>query len=176
MYQTTIHAVGLIRLPDAQLGGTRVEQPASNIDLLPTALQWLGLTIPEGVDGAPIDLGAPDALSRRRQFGQATKPAGKVEAAQRWANMRKARFVRQGPFKFIQVPHRNIEELYHLEADPGERNDLLRNPTAQARALADELRQALESWAASAAPLPSTFERPQRNETTRRLRSLGYVR
>ena len=70
VYQTTIHAVGLIRLPDAQLGGTRVEQPASNIDLLPTALQWLGLTIPEGVDGAPIDLGAPDAVSRRRQFGQ----------------------------------------------------------------------------------------------------------
>ena len=176
VYQTTIHAVGLIRLPDAQLGGTRVDQPASNIDLLPTTLQWLGLTIPEGVDGASIDLGAPDALSRRRQFGQATKPAGEVEAGQRWANMRKARFVRQGPFKFIQVPHRNIEALYHLAADPGERNDLLRDPTAQARALADELRQALESWAASAAPLPSTFERPQRNETIIRLRSLGYVR
>ncbi len=74
------------------------------------------------------------------------------------------------------VPHRNIEELYHLETDPGERNDLLRDPTAQALALADELRQALESWAASAAPLPSTFERSQRNETIRRLRSLGYVR
>lgn len=128
------------------------------------------------MDGAPIDLGAPDAVSRRRQFGQATKPAGEVEAGQRWANMRKARFVRQGPFKFIQVPHRNIEALYHLEADPGERKDLLRDPTAQALALADELRQALESWAASAAPLPSTFERPQRNETIRRLRSLGYVR
>ena len=176
VYQTTIRAVGLIRLPGAELGGTRVEQPASNIDLLPTALQWLGLTIPEGVDGTPIDLGAPDAASPRRQFGQATKPAGDVEADQRWANMRKARFVRHGPFKFIQTPHRDTEELYHLLADPGERNDLLRDPTAQARALADELRQALESWAASAAPLPSTFERPQRDETIRRLRSLGYVR
>ena len=152
VYQTTIRAVGLIRLPGAELGGTRVEQPASNIDLLPTALQWLGLTIPDGVDGAPIDLDAPDAGSPRRQFGQATKPVGDVEADQRWANMRKARFVRHGPFKFIQTPHRDTEELYHLLADPGERNDLLRDPTAQARALADELRQALESWAASAAP------------------------
>ena len=178
VYQTTMHAVGLIRLPSGESGGTRITEPTSSIDILPTALRWLGISVPDGVDGRALNLNpqAQELGSPRRQFGQATKPIGEVEDDLRWINMRKARFVRQGPFKLIQVPHRDREELYHLDTDPEEHNNLLRNPTAQSRAIAEELRPALEAWAISADPLPSSFARRERNETIRRLRSLGYVR
>jgi arylsulfatase A-like enzyme len=178
VYQTTMHALGVIRLPNRALGGTRVAVPASTIDLLPTALAWLGLAIPDDVDGValPLEADALGAHAAGRQFGQATKPIGAIEDDQPWANLRKARFVRQGPFKLVQIPYLEREELFHLASDPDEQHDLLRRPSAQARGIADELRPALESWARTADPLPSSFAREQEDDTIRRLRSLGYVR
>ncbi|MBU0638832.1 MAG: sulfatase, partial [Planctomycetes bacterium] len=55
-YQTTLHAVCLLRLPRAAHGGTRVEQLVASIDVLPTLLSYLGLEIPPGVEGEALDL------------------------------------------------------------------------------------------------------------------------
>jgi arylsulfatase A-like enzyme len=154
----------------------RLDQPATNIDILPTVLAFLGVAIPPGVEGEPIDLRTAGAPSRQRlRFGQATKPWSEAEEGQGWMNARMRRYVRRGSFKLIQTPYRETEELYDLASDPGETTNLLNDPSPDIEALARTLRSELEAWAASADPLPSTFERSHTEETIEKLRSLGYV-
>jgi arylsulfatase A-like enzyme len=166
-----------MRLPHGVLGGTRRRQLFSNIDVLPTVLGYLGIASPKGIDGEAVDLRAPESPGGNRiRFGQATKPWEEVETDPRWFNIRKSRCIRQGGLKFIQNPWRGNEEFYDLASDPGETNNLLEHPSSRTVALAAGLRSKLEAWAASARPLPSQFESSQREETLKRLKSLGYVK
>jgi hypothetical protein len=89
--------------------------------------------------------------------------------------MLKARCIRQGNYKLIQVPFLKREELYDLERDPLEQSDLLSDGSPEAEVVARPLRERLEAWAASANPLPSRFDPSQRQETIERLKSLGYL-
>jgi arylsulfatase A-like enzyme len=176
VFQTTIHAVCLIRLPGANRAGAQVGQPTTNIDIAPTVLEFLGVATPSEVDGEPIDLRRAGAPSRQRlRFGQATKPWSEADEDQPWMNARMKRFVRRGSFKFIQTPYRETEELYDLVSDPGETENLLKDPSPDIEALANTLRGELEAWAASADPLPTAFESSHTEETIERLRSLGYL-
>ena len=171
-YDSTMRAVGIVRLPGGDRAGTRVNHLVASIDLLPTVLDYLGIPLPEGIDGEVAELTPGAADPDRTRFGQATKPWKKVETDPRWTNMAKARCIRQGSYKFIQVPYTGREELYDVERDPSEQEDLLR---AGATEIAAPLRTALEAWAASADPLRSRFENSQRQETIDRLEALGYL-
>jgi arylsulfatase A-like enzyme len=178
VYQTTMQAVGLIRLPHAIKAGTKVDQLFTNIDILPTLLKYLGLAIPDGIDGEAIDLdyaGREKSLPPRTRFGQATRPLS-VETDPRWYNIRKARCAREGNLKYIQTPYEMIEELYDLSVDPYEKKNLLENAKPEIMSKAEPLKKKLISWANSANPLTSRFEPSQKEETIRRLRSLGYIK
>jgi arylsulfatase A-like enzyme len=176
VYQSTVHAVCMMRLPGGERGGTRVESLVANIDVLPTVLGFLGLAAPDGIDGRAIDLRAVSgSLPERAYFSQGSKPHEKVETDPRWVNMLKSRCVRKGRYKFIQTPYKGSEELYDLISDPGERRNLLEGMTPETEAVVGELRRELEAWAASANPLESGFEKAKEEDTTKRLRSLGYV-
>jgi arylsulfatase A-like enzyme len=186
VYRTTMRSVGLVRLPGAERAGTGIAELTASIDILPTVLGRLDIPLPAGIDGESIDLdrsaprgrapGPPDGGEPARvRFGQATKPWQQVETDPRWTNMLKARCIRSGRYKLVQVPYAGREELYDLETDPGERTDLLATGGPEAEALAGPLREKLEAWAAGARPLPSRFEPSQREETLERLRALGYL-
>ncbi len=177
VYQATVHALCMFRLPGGRSGGARSSRPVANIDVMPTILSMLGLDVPDGVDGEAVALeptGPPP--DDRPRFCQATKPWRGVETDPRWTNALKARCVRSGRYKYVQTPFLGTEELYDLEQDPDELSNLLREPTPEAREVAGRLRPVLEAWAASAHPLPSRFEPSQQQETIERLRSLGYLR
>jgi arylsulfatase A-like enzyme len=173
VYQATLHTLCLIRPPGGVPGGRRVSRLIANIDIAPTILSYLGLDVPADADGAAIDLRKAAPPAERVRFSEATKPGQDVETDPRWWNIRKARCVREGSFKFIQVPYLGTEEMYDLAADPTETRDLLAAPSPADAVL---LREALQEWADSAAPLPSHFDSSLREETIERLRSLGYVR
>lgn len=173
-YQQTMHAIGVLRLPGAAGAGRRIPTLAANIDLLPTMLELLELPASPDVEGAPIDLSGAAAQGVPTRFGQATKP-WEVETDPLWPNRTKARCVREGRYKLIQVPYAGVEELYDLAADPGERTNLLAAPGAEHAALATALRETLEAWAAAARPHPVAFDEHHREETLERLRALGYI-
>jgi arylsulfatase A-like enzyme len=191
VYESTVHSVCMVRLPDAGSGGTRMDGAAASIDVFPTVLDYLGLPVPESVDGEAIALaepgggagvrtrgGAPGEGSSpggRVRFSQATKPWRGLETDPRWTNILKARCVREGRMKYVQTPYRGTEELYDVVADPAETTNLLVAPTPEQREIARRLGAELERWMASAAPLPSRFESSQTEETIERLRSLGYL-
>jgi arylsulfatase A-like enzyme len=179
VYQTTMQSICIFRLPGATRAGTRIEQLYSNIDICPTLLAYLGLDIPGGIDGEAVDLRPGDdeiSISARTRFGEATKPHKDVETDPRWFNNRKARCIRSGNYKYIRTPFKDTEELYDLSKDPYEKTNLLINPSSRNLEKADFLKEQLLTWTDSADPLASHFEPGQREETIKRLKSLGYLK
>lgn len=175
VYQTALHALWLVRLPHAELGGTRLDWPTSSIDVMPTLLRELGIAVPEQVDGLALDLRAASGPSDRARFAQASRETAQPLIDSGWPNRRKARAIRRGAYKLIQTPQESRQQLFDVVRDPAEQIDLLRAPTPDDRARAEALAAELEAWADSAAPLPSHRELEQARETRERLRALGYL-
>ncbi|MBN2561204.1 MAG: sulfatase [Phycisphaerae bacterium] len=175
-YEETMHAVCMIRLPRAAGGGKKIDELVASIDILPTLLDYLGLPVPQGIDGQAVDLvrGVVPSSPRTR-FGEASKPWQLPTSSPRWHNSRNARCVREGNLKYVRTPYLQFEELYDLSVDPHERKNLLGDATPETHGKAGELRQKLEKWTNSARPLPSDLEATHREDTVRRLKSLGYL-
>jgi arylsulfatase A-like enzyme len=175
-YETTMRAVALIRLPQARHRGVRVSRLLANIDILPTLLDFLGLPVPEGVDGVAIDLNDPAAPAPSSpRFGEASKPWEEIETDPQWFNMRKSRCIWDGDLKFVQVPYLGVEALFNLAEDPQESTNLVLHRPGESADQITRLRGLLEEWAASADPLPSRFAGDRDEETIERLRALGYL-
>jgi arylsulfatase A-like enzyme len=175
VYDSTMRAVWVVRLPGGKRSDTRVRGVVASIDVLPTVLDFLGIAIPEGVDGEVVPLGTVFDLEPRLRFGQATKPRRGLESDPRWTNILKARCVRDQRLKFIQTPYLDTEELYDLPSDPAETLNILEDFPPRLLTRVGFLSEELERWSFSADPLPSHFESSQRDETIERLRSLGYL-
>ena len=184
VYQTTMRIACMIRLPNGLHAGKRIDDLIANIDILPTLLTYMGLPLPDGMDGDVIDLTAATVpFAPRACFGEATKPpVSMIETDPRWLNILKARCIRQGKYKYVQVPYPMDlgiplppEALFDLQADPMEQNNLLKSPTPEITAVYRELKDKLDAWAVSGRPLPTQYDSSQRDETVRRLGDLGYV-
>ncbi len=186
VYDTTVRVPLILRLPGAARAGSVIEQSLSHIDVLPTLLELLDLPAPYRLAGrsfAPLIEGR--GLSEQPVFCGATQPWGQEAKGQRWRGMRKSRSVRLGRHKLIHTPYLELEELYDLGADPGERRDLLLEPEEPAAEVAGRLREMLRGWAEGAAPLRSGFGLEQEGgaglggDELERLRSaleaLGYA-
>ncbi len=89
--------------------------------------------------------------------------------------MSKARCIREGKYKLIQVPDAGLEELYDLAQDPSESRNLLADSSPEVDSVAGPLRHKLEAWAAAARPLPTYFVHGEQNDVIDRLKSLGYL-
>ncbi len=136
----------------------RDAQPAQGIDLYPTVARLLGLDAPDGVAGHDL-LGAEraDAVVSETSIGVA--PDGtRTELVS----------LRTPTRKLVHAPDHAHFELYALDADPAERDDL------HPRAPDDGLVAALRTWRGSAAPPPliAADDAPALGD---KLRALGYV-
>jgi arylsulfatase A-like enzyme len=131
-----------IRYPGVVSPGTSCGVPVSGIDFYPTLLELAGLAVPaaQEVDGRSIVRllrGQPDAdLAGRDLFwhyphygNQGGDPSS---------------IIRGGPWKLIHYHEDGHDELYNLDADPGERSNVL----PENRTTARELRRRLDRWLA----------------------------
>jgi arylsulfatase A-like enzyme/Flp pilus assembly protein TadD len=138
-----------------------VDAPAQHIDILPTVLDALALTVPSGLSGRsllPLIAGDKDPAT----FNRATYfEALSATLNRRWAPLHG---VIHGGVKYIDLP---IPELYDLSSDPREE----RNLAASQPARVEELRSLLGQFPTGAAAPPQ----PETAETRERLRSLGYL-
>ncbi len=157
IYQSTLHVPLIFHWPAGSSSEpARVQGPGGLIDVAPTILGFLGLPLPPSFEGASL-LGAvpravySESLHTRDSFG--------------WSPLRA---VRLGAYKYIEAPR---PELYDLEKDPAERNDLARANPSQARQLRAELARVLASHARHR-PTPPAGVTPQ---TEKLLASLGYL-
>jgi arylsulfatase A-like enzyme/Flp pilus assembly protein TadD len=156
LYREALQVPLLLKLPESRLGGTSVAAPAQLADVAPTLLALTGRPVPGGLDGTSLlDLRRPEAPVRdlyaetfypRLHFG--------------WSELTS---LIRGRSHYIDAPR---SELYDLEADPAERNDILRRE----RRTYAELREAIHKYE-SALAAPSQVDA----ETAGRLASLGYL-
>ncbi|UCG32346.1 MAG: sulfatase [Phycisphaerales bacterium] len=175
-YETTIRTPLIVRQPGGRLAGIRCRELISNIDVMPTILERLGLSLPNRVEGksfaALLDGGRIGA--RGPVFAEATKPEYVPMGREpRWANEELCRAIRTQEWKFVRRPAENICELYDLEADPDEQTNLLLSRSEDSRILAADLAAQLAAWDQAADPLPFRWEIPA--HVRELMDSLGYI-
>ncbi len=170
LYQPTLR-VPLLLAGGAFAGGRVLAETVSLTDLAPTLLEAAGLPLPSGLDGhslLPLAVGSAP-------FAQAPRPVARLAAEGR---QQPAVAVRQGRWKLIERAEgwdgpRWSEarvELYDLQRDPEERNDLSRRPGHHGRIVQ------LESAAGDprAEPLGRPRSAPA-GATREMLKTLGYL-
>ncbi len=119
VYQATIRVPLLLRAPQQIPKGTRIDEPVSTVDLAPTLLELAGLKPSRQVQGRSLsplwNVNANASPAERRIYFETLLPRYEYM----WSNLAG---MRAGTHKFISAP---TDELYQLEADPGESENLL---------------------------------------------------
>ena len=171
VYEEQVRVPLLIRWPGRIAAGLRFDEPVALLDLAPTLGELLGMPAPDaGYEGrslAPALLGretlraAPIFLYRRHFAGE--RRGGQFVKGEKLA-------VREGRFKYIDGPEEGTRELFDLEADPGERRNLVLEQPQTAEALG----ALVEGWRAGRSG-PANRPLQISPEERRRLEALGYT-
>ena len=161
LYELTLHVPLVVRYPGGE-GGKRIDDLVSIVDVTPTCLDLLGVAAPENLDGRSLLplLNGAGTVSNQSVYSETFFPRLHFG----WSELRS---LRRGKHKLILAPR---SELYDLEADPGESENLLESRPD----LADEMREELEgilSEQGSSLPRAARLD----ESSLAALRSLGYV-
>lgn len=166
IYESATRMPFVIRAPFERTQARRVADPVRTVDLTPTLLDLLGLSaLPAPVSGtslAPLMTG--DRLELNLDgYAEAMYPLHHYG----WSPLRA---LRAGRFKLIDAPR---PELYDLEQDPSETQNLFQERAALGQRMQTELRalEAQLSASATAEAAPVDVD----PEIRERLAALGYV-
>ncbi len=183
VYDDTIRVPLIFHAPHAIGSGLVREQLAREIDIVPTVLELVGVPEGEAVQGRSLaSLLEDDAPPANESGGAPTASDADATAdetvlsfseailswdAQGWSPLYA---VRDERWKLIQAPK---PELYDLEADPGEQENLWSTDHPAVSRLMPEL----ERMRDSANPMRPDGDRgqPMSSKEERRLRELGYI-
>ncbi len=149
LYDSTTHVPLILKLPHQNGSGKVIDAQVSTIDILPTALDFAGVEMPESLDGKSLK---PYLAGREAKL--AAIAIGETDYPLRfgWAPLRS---VRTEGVKLIEAPR---PELYDLHADPGE----LTNKYQPGEAAAQKLRGILsEARAKNAGNSETAASAPQ---------------
>jgi len=166
VYDSTLRVPLIISGPGVPKGKTLAE-PARLVDILPTLVHAVGAQVPievQGVDLSPAWSAARTPLPSKRIF-YAESMVPQVEFG--WAPLES---VRSGRWKYIHAPK---EELYDLEADPGESKNLFADQPEAASDMRRLLKRAERELAGSEVKADDTP--PLDAEAIAKLQSLGYL-
>ena len=150
-YEWSMRVPMLMHCPDLFSPGTVVEEVVANIDIAPTILAAAGLAVPEQMDGRSF-LGL--AAGGREEWRDALLYEYYWE--RNFPQTPTIFAIRTDQYKFIR-PHGlwDLDELYDIEADPGETRNLVFSEAHQAvlRELKGRMFDALERTGGMTIPL-----------------------
>jgi arylsulfatase A-like enzyme len=136
LYESSIHVPLIIKSPN-QRGGERSSMPVQSIDLAPTIVHALGLTVPQWMDGAPLYLG------QRAESREIVTVNYKDPTEQKIHDRPTKLAIRWRHYKLIVSCDVRRAELYDLDLDPGEQLDLSTRESALANQLWKKLEERL---------------------------------
>jgi len=155
LYRESLQVPLLLKLPLSERGGSTVERAVGLIDVVPTLAPLLGAEVPDDLPGLSL-LDADDSSGKRPLYAETFFPRFHFS----WSELFS---VLDPPYHYIQGPD---PELYNLELDPLEKNNILRRD----RPALSRMRRHLEAYEQSFAP-PSEEDA----ETRDKLAALGYL-
>ncbi|MFW5967224.1 MAG: sulfatase-like hydrolase/transferase [Persicimonas sp.] len=136
LYNEVIKVPLIIRVPGWH--SRSLEGPVSLIDVPPTLLELVDVSIPSEFEGESL----VEAM-----MGQSEVPGRPVFAEllpyTNWKERHQA--IIDGDYKFIEIVTSGLEELYDLEEDPGEQNDLSDEEPERAESLKERLYEFIEA-------------------------------
>jgi arylsulfatase A-like enzyme len=162
-HHTDLHVPLILHWPEVLPAGRRIDDTVRLIDLMPTILDELGVDPGEPTQGRSL-VGLIE--------GGSGNPTVAYAEAVKLGEEQKA--VHLGKWKLLVTASTGQRELYNLETDPLEQNNLIGQPGAPESALVDILARQLEVNKKMAAGSKADFA-PLSPEQLERLRSIGYV-
>lgn len=170
-YDETIQVPLFIKFPESWRAGARISEVVETVDILPTVLDYLELEAPEYVQGVSV-------MPWIRQEGERSKT---TVASQDTIN--KSRYgLRTDALKFIMDVKTSRRELYDLETDPEELDNLADERVETANDFEERLKRllrhnrALGKQLASGDPQGTGDSDDLLSEEERdRLKALGYL-
>ncbi len=178
VYQELLHVPLIVRFPHGRGGGTHIETPVSLVDVVPTILRELnlpasgrplaGLPLQPLLDGETSGFDRPRVVAMRRNRKKYYEP---------WKLSRGDDQVvlRQGVFKGIWNVELDTFELYRLDEDPGELNNLAASDPERVARWTAMARSWLEQCGKDLPEAETQQPAELDEETLRELRGLGYI-
>jgi arylsulfatase A-like enzyme len=175
VYEPLVHVPLLVRAPDLFPGGVEVSSMVSHVDLLPTLTSALeldggGLAQPGGVD-LMRTLRGEDGTSRSEIYLQASG-ARRMNRPEQWLAA-----IRTERHKYVRGMYNDQlpEELYDLESDPDESENLAADRPDLAAELGDRLSALMQFDAPEGAAAATAYTPEEEELLEARLRELGYL-
>ena len=164
VYNSTTHVPFAVRAPFSATRSRQVADPVRSVDVMPTALDLLGIAPPSGISGrslAPLMTGAVKELGLDA-YSEAMYPLHHYG----WSDLHA---LRAGRYKIVDAPR---PELYDEDRDPQELTNLYTDRKALGDRMIAQLRTMESGFAKTQAALPAADVDP---DARQRLAALGYV-
>ena len=167
LYEATQHIPFLVYIPGLKNPGRVIKRVVSQIDLMPTVLELLGLPIPEQVQGRSLKdliLGKEPDQPEGEAFLESHFPFLHYGWSELYSLV-------TFQYKYIQAPK---PELYELSKDPGELKNLAEENPKLVKELDYKLEQIKQSSRSEIAQLAKGRVKLD-DETRKQLLALGYL-
>jgi tetratricopeptide (TPR) repeat protein len=167
VYNSTLHVPLLVKIPG--VAPRVIENNVSLVDVMPTVLQALKISVPPDVQGRSV-LGL---IEGRAGKGSNDLPPLYAETYLpllhfHWSQLRA---LQEGNMKYIEAP---LPELYDTRADPHEQKNLYSAQQSSEKEMKDKLSAFLRQFTPTGGSTVAGKE-PTDPALMQRLRSLGYV-
>lgn len=136
VYENSVRVPAILRQPGRVAAGEVRQELVSAYDVRPTLLSWAGLDDPDSAGLPGTDFGG--LLDDRADA------AGGHEAVVVFDEYGPVRMIRTDEWKYVHRYPLGPHELYHLAADPQERDNLVDDPARQG--VVTDLRATLADW------------------------------
>lgn len=141
MYEGGLKVPGCIRWPGRSRPGTRTDRIASTVDLLPTICEAVGVASPEDIDGVSL---LPLLANEKANWPQREIYFVRREGGTQFGGLT-IQAVRSGPWKLLQNTPYEPMQLFHLENDPLEQEDLSGTHRKEYQQMAARLRRHIQN-------------------------------
>ena len=177
IYNSTMHVPLIFKMPAPQAttgkalrGGQRISSPAVLVDIMPTILDEVSITVPSDVQGHSL---LPLIENKRLGVGTEEQTAsdiyGESFLPRLHFNWSELRGIEIGSLHFIAAPK---PEIYDLSSDPGELHNLYSQKSAVAAEYQRKLTEVEGHYTSDHSITEKTGLDP---ELVERLKSLGYA-